>query len=179
MLHFQEPVMTANPDRINERRARLARLGVNAKPTPKWAEIERKTYIVEPVLQHPKTSRYYADAAYEAAWAVEMCGVDEIFGATNINTILKVVAKHYKMSIDDIVSARRTANVVMPRHIAMYLAKTMTPRSFPEVGRRMGNRDHTTVLHGFKKIERLVREKPSVAEEVNTIKCAIRMAAYV
>ena len=179
MLHFQEPITTANPDRINERRARLARLGVNVKPTPKRAGIERKTYIVEPVLQRPKTSRYYADAAYEAAWAVEMCGVDEIFGATNINTILRIVAKHFNMPVNDIVSARRTANVVMPRHIAMYLAKTMTPRSFPEVGRRMGGRDHTTVLHAFKKIERLIQERPSLAEEVNAIKHAIRMAAYV
>ena len=55
----------------------------------------------------------------------------------------------------------------------------MTPRSFPEVGRRMGGRDHTTVLHAFKKIERLIQERPSLAEEVNAIKHAIRMAAYV
>jgi len=179
MLRFQEPIPAVDQERVNARRARLARLGMGTQSVAKPAEIERKTYIVEPVAPRPKISRYYTDAAYEASWSVEICGLEMIYGPTNINTILKVVAKHYKVSIDDIVSARRTSDIVMPRHIAMYLARTMTPRSFPEVGRRMGNRDHTTVLHGFKKIERLVRENPNVADDVNAIKRSIMMAAYV
>ena len=167
MLRFQEPIPAVDQERVNARRARLARLGMGTQSVAKPAEIERKTYIVEPVAPRPKISRYYTDAAYEGSWSVEICGLGMIYGPTN------------KVSIDDIVSARRTSDIVMPRHIAMYLARTMTPRSFPEVGRRMGNRDHTTVLHGFKKIERLVRENPNVADDVNAIKRSIMMAAYV
>jgi chromosomal replication initiator protein len=67
-------------------------------------------------------------------------------------------------------SSRRTANVVRPRQVAMYLAKTMTLRSLPEIGRRFGGRDHTTVLHAVRKIEGLVGSDASLAEEVEILK---------
>src|SRR6201997_2975278 len=64
-----------------------------------------------------------------------------------IEDIQRVVARQYNVSRSDLLSSRRTANVVRPRQVAMYLAKTMTLRSLPEIGRRFGGRDHTTVLH--------------------------------
>ena len=67
-------------------------------------------------------------------------------------------------------SSRRTANVVRPRQIAMYLAKTLTLRSLPEIGRRFGGRDHTTVLHAVRKIEGLVGNDAVLAEEVEILK---------
>ena len=72
-----------------------------------------------------------------------------------IEDIQKLVATHFNVSRADILSSRRTANVVRPRQIAMYLAKTMTLRSLPEIGRRFGGRDHTTVLHAVRKIEEM------------------------
>src|SRR5205814_1301683 len=73
-----------------------------------------------------------------------------------IEDIQRVVARQYNVSRSDLLSSRRTANVVRPRQVAMYLAKTLTLRSLPEIGRRFGGRDHTTVLHAVRKIETLV-----------------------
>ena len=74
------------------------------------------------------------------------------------------------MSRGDLLSSRRTANVVRPRQVAMYLAKTLTLRSLPEIGRRFGGRDHTTVLHAVRKIENLVGADSSLAEEIESLK---------
>ena len=79
------------------------------------------------------------------------------------------------MSADaDLLSSRRTANVVRPRQIAMYLAKMLTPRSLPEIGRRFGGRDHTTVLHAVRKIEALVDGDKALAEEIELLKRLIQ-----
>ncbi|QFR31619.1 chromosomal replication initiator protein DnaA [Ancylobacter sp. TS-1] len=87
-----------------------------------------------------------------------------------VDDILRIVAKHYNVSRADILSQRRTANVVKPRQIAMYLAKMLTLRSLPEIGRRFGGRDHTTVLHAVRKIDGLVGSDRALAEEVETLK---------
>jgi chromosomal replication initiator protein len=87
-----------------------------------------------------------------------------------IEEIQKIVAQHYNVSRSDILSSRRTATVVRPRQIAMYLAKTLTLRSLPEIGRRFGGRDHTTVLHAVRKIEGLVGQDPALNEEVEVLK---------
>jgi chromosomal replication initiator protein len=87
-----------------------------------------------------------------------------------IEDIQKMVATHFNVSRADILSSRRTANVVRPRQIAMYLAKTMTLRSLPEIGRRFGGRDHTTVLHAVRKIETLVSQDTSLNEELELLK---------
>jgi chromosomal replication initiator protein len=87
-----------------------------------------------------------------------------------IEDIQKLVATHYNVSRADILSSRRTANVVRPRQIAMYLSKVLTPRSLPEIGRRFGGRDHTTVLHAVRKIEGLTGSDRSLSEEVELLK---------
>jgi chromosomal replication initiator protein len=87
-----------------------------------------------------------------------------------IEDIQRVVSRHYSVSRSDLLSARRTANVVRPRQVAMYLAKTMTLRSLPEIGRRFGGRDHTTVLHAVRKIEHLVGNDQGLADEVEGLK---------
>ncbi|MGP8231734.1 MAG: chromosomal replication initiator protein DnaA [Methylovirgula sp.] len=87
-----------------------------------------------------------------------------------IEDIQKLVASHYNVTKADILSARRTANVVRPRQIAMFLAKTLTPRSLPEIGRRFGGRDHTTVLHAVRKIEALVGTDGRLSEEIELLK---------
>jgi chromosomal replication initiator protein len=80
------------------------------------------------------------------------------------------VARQYNVSRADLLSSRRTANVVRPRQVAMYLAKLLTLRSLPEIGRRFGGRDHTTVLHAVRKIENLVNTDTSLAEEIEVLK---------
>ena len=77
-----------------------------------------------------------------------------------IATIQKVVADHYGIALRELLSHRRTAHIVRPRQIAMYLAKTLTLRSLPDIGLRFAGRDHTTVLHSVRKIaaERLTDE---------------------
>ena len=87
-----------------------------------------------------------------------------------IEDIQRVVSKHYNVTKADLLSARRTRTIVRPRQIAMYLAKVMTPRSLPEIGRRFGNRDHTTVLHAVRKIEELSRGDATLAQELELLK---------
>ena len=87
-----------------------------------------------------------------------------------IEDIQRVVARQYNVSRADLLSSRRTANVVRPRQVAMYLAKTLTLRSLPEIGRRFGGRDHTTVLHAVRKIENLVGNDTAFAEEIEALK---------
>ncbi|HTO61911.1 MAG TPA: chromosomal replication initiator protein DnaA [Bradyrhizobium sp.] len=87
-----------------------------------------------------------------------------------IEDIQRVVARQYNVSRSDLLSSRRTANVVRPRQVAMYLAKTLTLRSLPEIGRRFGGRDHTTVLHAVRKIEALVTKDTALSEEVESLK---------
>ncbi|OYU87445.1 MAG: chromosomal replication initiation protein DnaA [Bradyrhizobiaceae bacterium PARB1] len=87
-----------------------------------------------------------------------------------IEDIQRVVARQYNVSRSDLLSSRRTANVVRPRQVAMYLAKTLTLRSLPEIGRRFGGRDHTTVLHAVRKIEALVGKDTSLQDEVESLK---------
>lgn len=87
-----------------------------------------------------------------------------------IEDIQKLVATRYNVSRADILSERRTAAVVKPRQIAMYLSKALTPRSLPEIGRRFGGRDHTTVLHAVRKIEKAISEDRSLHDEVDLLK---------
>ena len=105
--------------------------------------------------------------------------VDELLGhlvgsgepkRVRIEDIQRVVARHYNVSKQELVSNRRSRFIVKPRQIAMYLAKTMTPRSFPEIGRRFGGRDHTTVLHAVRKIEDLIGADTKLGHEVELLK---------
>jgi len=87
-----------------------------------------------------------------------------------IEDIQRVVARHFNVSKSDLLSSRRTRTIVRPRQIAMYLSKAMTPRSLPEIGRRFGGRDHTTVLHAVRKIEELIAGDRSLGDEVELLR---------
>jgi hypothetical protein len=83
-----------------------------------------------------------------------------------VEDIQRVACKYFSVQRNDMLSPRRDVRVAYPRHIVMYLAKTLTMKSLPEIGRRLGGRDHTTILHGVRKIERLVRTDWEVAYDV-------------
>ena len=87
-----------------------------------------------------------------------------------IEDIQRIVARHYNVSKQELISNRRTRVIVKPRQIAMYLSKTLTPRSFPEIGRRFGGRDHTTVLHAVRKIEELISKDTKLSHELELLK---------
>lgn len=87
-----------------------------------------------------------------------------------IDEIQKKVAEHFNIRLSDIHSPRRLRAVARPRQIAMFLAKTMTPLSLPEIGRKFGGRDHTTVIHAVKKVEELRLNDQSVAEDIELLK---------
>lgn len=87
-----------------------------------------------------------------------------------IDDILRLVSRHYGVSKGDILSQRRHRSVVWPRQIGMYLAKQLTSRSLPEIGRRFGNRDHTTVLHAIRKIEGEISGDTRLKDELEELK---------
>ncbi|MGE5512437.1 MAG: chromosomal replication initiator protein DnaA [Bacteroidota bacterium] len=87
-----------------------------------------------------------------------------------IEDILRVISRHYGVSKGDILSQRRHRSVVWPRQIGMYLAKQLTQRSLPEIGRRFGNRDHTTVLHAIRKIEGELTGNTRLKDEIEDLK---------
>ncbi len=87
-----------------------------------------------------------------------------------IDEIIRKVADHYNLRMSDLLSARRARQVARPRQVAMHLAKTLTSRSLPEIGRRFGGRDHTTVIHAVRKIEELRISDSQIAEDVELLR---------
>jgi chromosomal replication initiator protein len=87
-----------------------------------------------------------------------------------IEEIQKRVAEHYNIRISDMHSARRARAVARPRQVAMYLSKQLTARSLPEIGRKFGGRDHTTVMHAVKKVEELRSIDASFAEDIDLLR---------
>ncbi|MEM7544817.1 MAG: chromosomal replication initiator protein DnaA [Pseudomonadota bacterium] len=87
-----------------------------------------------------------------------------------IDEIMRKVAEHYNLRLSDMTSARRARNVARPRQIAMYLAKTLTSKSLPDIGRRFGGRDHTTVMHAVKRVESLKDTDNQIAEDVELLR---------
>lgn len=90
-----------------------------------------------------------------------------------IDEIQRKVAEHFTLKMADLLSERRARAVARPRQVAMYLCKKLTPRSLPEIGRKFGGRDHTTVMHAVKKIDELMNEDPSFKDEVELVRRAL------
>ncbi len=91
-----------------------------------------------------------------------------------VDEIQKVTADYYGLKQTDLLSARRTRQVARPRQVAMYLCKQLTTRSYPDIGRRMGGRDHTTVLHGVRRIDALIGEDDQIARDVEALTRKLR-----
>jgi chromosomal replication initiator protein len=91
-----------------------------------------------------------------------------------VDEIQKLVAEHFGLKQADLLSERRTRAVARPRQIAMHLAKSLTTKSYPDIGRRFGGRDHTTVLHAVRTIERMIGEDPAMARDVETLARKLR-----
>ena len=86
-----------------------------------------------------------------------------------IDEIQKKVAEHHKVRVSDLSSSRRARTIARPRQVAMYLCKQLTERSLPEIGRKFGGRDHTTVMHAVRKVEELRQKDANFAEDVDLL----------
>ncbi len=125
--------------------ARLERLSPAPKP-------------VERVAPAPLPISHYLpfDAGWESMWHYDLVSrrarpPSEV----SVKDIQTAVAEYYGVSVRDLLAHRRTVDIVLPRHVAMYLTRKLTHRSLPDIGRLFGRRDHTTVLNAVNKIEAL------------------------
>jgi len=91
-----------------------------------------------------------------------------------IEEIQRKVAEHYSVRLSDLVGPRRQRNIARPRQVAMYLSKTLTSRSLPEIGRRFGGRDHTTIMHGVKRIEELSATDAQLADDLQLLRRSLQ-----
>ena len=87
-----------------------------------------------------------------------------------IDNIQTLVCKHFKISKNEMLSSRRSRYLVRPRQVAIYLSKILTTKSLPEIGREFSNRDHTTVIHSVKTIEKLKTDNVEISNGINTLK---------
>ena len=87
-----------------------------------------------------------------------------------IDEIKRKVADHYNLRLSDLISARRARAVARPRQVAMFLAKTLTSKSLPEIGRGFGGRDHTTVIHAVRKVEQLREIDSQIADDIELLR---------
>ena len=88
----------------------------------------------------------------------------------SIEEIQRTVAEHFRMRMSDMIGPKRHRTIARPRQMAMYLAKTLTSRSLPEIGRRFGGRDHTTVMHAVKRVEELRQKDTQIAEDLELLR---------
>lgn len=87
-----------------------------------------------------------------------------------IEEIQRRVAEHYNVRLSDLIGPKRMRTIARPRQIAMYLSKHMTPRSLPEIGRRFGGRDHTTIMHGVRKVEEMMATDSQLADDLQLLR---------
>ena len=88
----------------------------------------------------------------------------------SVEEIKRKVADHYNIRLSDLVGPRRTRCFARPRQVAMYLSKSLTSRSLPEIGRSFGGRDHTTVMHGVKRIDELRQKDAEIADDIELLR---------
>ncbi|MEC7298201.1 MAG: chromosomal replication initiator protein DnaA [Pseudomonadota bacterium] len=90
-----------------------------------------------------------------------------------VEEIQRKVAEHYNIRMSDLIGPKRVRTYARPRQVAMYLAKQLTSRSLPEIGRRFGGRDHTTVIHGVRRVEELKQQDGQIAEDIELLRRAL------
>jgi chromosomal replication initiator protein len=118
-------------------------------------------------------------AAYSAMQSrpIDLEFVTEVLASTlranqrriSIDEIQTRVSEHFRIRKAEMTSARRSREVARPRQVAMYLSKQLTPRSLPEIGRRFGGRDHTTVIHAVRQIEKLRAQDPELDSDIRLL----------
>jgi chromosomal replication initiation ATPase DnaA len=162
-----------------ERKARLARLG--AGPRIKAARelkqvIELQNGIIEGAGETVDVPYVVTDwvKRQKAIFKELLSVVSPDAAQVDMGTIIRVTSTYYGISRNDILSDRRTAHLARARQVAYFLCKNLSRRSFPEIGRKFGGRDHATIIHGVRKIERELRHDTALAHDVAQIKKSLR-----
>ena len=154
---------------INQRVAEAAAVRFERK----WRKANPKLNET-PAPEMPAAEPKPPNKCDERAWMITICGVADLpRRPPSMNEIMRAVAVEYRVTVIDIVSARRAKKVVLPRHIAMLLARRLTHLSMPQIGQRMGGRDHTTILHGVRSIEQKIASDPALATVVARIELSL------
>lgn len=125
----------------------------------------------------PKAKREFTENpdAPRCAWPGDPDAIRRYF--ISVRQIARVVADHHGLSQDDLYGHSRTLARVRARQITMYLTRTITKRSYPEIGRRLGGRDHSTAIHGVRKIEQKIAQDSAFAAEIESLRYIIEGSA--
>ena len=143
MLEFLARKITSN---VRELEGSLNRLIAHAGLFDRPITLETAQELLRDILNNPKNNK------------------------VTIGEIQRRVAERYNMRPGDMVSARRARAVARPRQVAMFLAKQLTGSSLPEIGKKFGNRDHTTVMHACARITELMQSDSVLAEDVDLLR---------
>jgi len=156
---YQETLRAKNAHSCNALLSRLMKFHVTA--------IAKPVTIIEPARE-PELPPQPVDPRWIKA--IEEVVVEDAPDpkGPSVKDIKRCVAQHFNLSLRDLESPRRFAKIVVPRQIAFYLARKLTTRSFPDIGRRFGGKDHTTILHACKIVARRMEADPKLAE---TVRC--------
>ncbi len=100
--------------------------------------------------------------------------IRDSFREITVERILKVVGQHYHVSVADLKGKRRTKAIALPRQVAMFLARELTDRSYPEIGQKMGGRDHSTVMYACTKIAKAVETDSELRREIELIRSKLK-----
>jgi hypothetical protein len=178
MNHLWPNLTQSQITAAHERRARLGKIAARARPdTPieclsasvrSGKGTSRPRAILAPL--EPETVRSWVDrqlGQHPENWFWGEQGMSS--GAPLVEDIIAKVCAFYLVQRADLLSPSREARFVRPRQIAMYLAKKLTSRSLPDIGRRLGGRDHTTVLHAVRKIGALRESDATMAAELDEL----------
>src|SRR5208337_480436 len=122
----------------------------------------------KPAKEEPKPASLRALASWERRRAAESAA-----GYPTLTSIIETVAEAYGVSEIDIISMRRTIYEVVPRQVAMYLSKELTLNGYSDIGRRFGDRDHTTALHGWRRIRDRLKWDADLAEKVAALRATL------
>ena len=116
----------------------------------------------------------YVPNKIDLDFAKEALGdLKNVYSSSNINSIQKIVADYYEITVDDLKGKKRSKNIAYPRMIAMYLSRMLTDESFPKIGLEFGARDHSTVIHACEKINKDLKDNKKLQEIINDIKSKV------
>ena len=158
---YQETLRAKNVNACNALLSRLARFHGEA-----FVKVEPVIVIEAPEPPPPAPILRVEIAPELPAKPAEQVEEDDGPRKPTVTEIRKCVAKYFNVSMNDLMSPRRLAQVVRARQIGFYLARKLTRQSLPDIGRRFGGKDHTTVLHGSRVIERKIAEDPAFAQTI-------------
>lgn len=170
------PAATTSQARLaSEHRSRMKKLWSRAAPTEVYEQPQPQ---VETAAPEPQPEVAPIDAWVERQKSLFpplpakplWFSIEAELGAKptpSIAAIQRTVSRCFDVSVDDMVSARRMDRITLPRHVAFYLIRKMTLRSLPEIGRKFGGRDHSSILHGVRRIERLISSDAVMAAKVS------------